>query len=301
VNSKINLKNTEMKTPKETKKIQKQKPEKANVSDKNLQSNIDATMQKDFAVEQTEDVRKAIEILNETGKVIDLIKNNKVEEAKQELAKIIGSLEILITKNPKIAVIPVDIRSQIVDAVVDIPTAEAIIKEVEEAVAEGYYQTAKDLLEGLTSAYIIYVYMLPLATYPDAMKVAAALLDQGKNEEAISTLITALNTLAIDKIEIPLPVLRAEEFIKLAAEVMKEDKENKKEEAKLFLENAEYQLELAEIMGYGKKDKEYKEIYEAIKALKKAIGEDHETEGLFGELSEKMKNFKERLFFKKNK
>lgn len=140
--------------------------------------------------------------------------------------------------------------------------------------------------------------MLPLATYPDAMKIAAALLDEGKNEEAISTLITALNTLAIDKIEIPLPVLRAEEFIKLAAVAMKE---NKKEEAKLFLENAEYQLELAEIMGYGKKDKEYKEIYEAIKVLKKAIGEENETESLFTELSEKIKNFKERLFFNRNK
>jgi tetratricopeptide (TPR) repeat protein len=277
------------------------KPKKANVSDKNLQSNIDATMQKDFAVEQTEEVKQAIEILNQTGKVIDLAKNDKLKEAKEELAKIIGSLEILITKNPKLAVIPVDIRSQVIDSVVDIPTAKTIIKAVEEAVDEGYYQTAKNLLEGLTSAYIIYVYMLPMATYPEAMKVAAALLDEGKKEEAIATLVTALNTLAIDKIEIPLPVLRAEEFIKLAAIVMKEDKEEKKEEAKLFLENAEYQLELAEIMGYGKKDKEYKEIYEAIKSLKKAISDDNETESLFDDLSEKIKNFKERLFFSRNK
>jgi len=276
----------------------KQKVEKANISDKNLQSNIDSTMQKDFAVEQTEEVKNAIEILNQTSKVIDFIKNDKIQEAKEELAKIIGSLEILITKNPKLALIPVDIRSQIVDAVVDIPTAQKIIDEVKEAIKEGYYQTAKDLLEGLTSAYIVYVYMLPLATYPEAMKVAAALLDQGKKEEAIATLITALNTLAIDKIEIPLPVLRAEEFIKLASEAIKE---NKKDEALLFLTNAEYQLELAETMGYGKKDKEYKELYEAIKSLKKALGEDSETEMLFDELAEKIKKFKERLFFNKNK
>ena len=290
-----------MKTAEKTKKTPQNKPEKANVTDQNLQSNIDSTMQKDFAVEQTEEVRKAIDILNETSKVIDLIKNDKVEEAKQELAKIIGNLEILITKDPKLAAIPVDIRSQIVDAVVDIPTAQIIIDEVENAVKEGYYQTAKELLEGLTSAYIVYVYMLPMASYPDAMKIAAALLDQGKKEEAITTLITALNTLAIDKIEIPLPVLRAEEFIKLASEVMKEDKENKKEEAKVFLENAEYQLELAEVMGYGKKDKEYKELYDKIKNLKKALGDNSETEKLFDELAEKIKGFKEKLFFNRNK
>ncbi len=291
-----------MKTIKENKKTTTQKPKKANISAKNLQSNIDDTMQKDFAVEQNEDVRKAIEILNKTGKIIDLIKSDKIDESKEELAKIIGSLEILITKDPNIAVIPVDIRSQIVDAVVDIPTAEAIIEQVKEAVKEGYYQTAKELLESLTSAYLINVYMLPLATYPEAMKVAAALLDKGKKEEAITTLITALNTLAVNKTELPLPILRAEEYIKLASNVMKEEKENKKEEAKLFLENAEYQLELAEVMGYGKKDKEYKELNETIKSLKKAIGDENETEKLFTDLSEKIKNFKERLFFNnKNK
>ncbi len=286
-----------MKT-KENKK-NNQKPQKAKITDQKLQDNINQTMQNDFSVKQTEEVKRAIDILSQTSKVIDLIKNKKNDEAKEELAKIIGSLEILITKDPKLGLIPVDIRSEIVDAVVDIPTAESIIETVKKAIDEGYYQAAKELLEGLTSAYIIYFYMLPLATYPDAMKIAAGLLEEGKTDEATVILIRSLNTLAIQKIEIPLPILRAEEFIKLAKKMMDSEDENKKDEAKLFLENAEYQLELAEIMGYGKKDKEYKELYEAIKILKKAIGEEKETEKMFTDLSEKIKNFKERLFFKK--
>jgi ssDNA-binding replication factor A large subunit len=106
--------------------------------------------------------------------------------------------------------------------------------------------------------------------------------------------------LIIQQQEIPLPVLRAEEFIKLSAETMNNDDKNKKETAQLFLDNADYQLQLAEAMGYGKKDKEYKELYEAIKDLKKAINDEKESKGKFEKLSEKIKNFKERLFFKKD-
>jgi hypothetical protein len=52
-------------------------------------------------------------------------------------------------------------------------------------------------------------YHLPVATYPDALKEAARLLDQKKNDEASYVLLTALNTLvAIDKVT-PIPLLLA--------------------------------------------------------------------------------------------
>ena len=74
---------------------------------------------------------------------------------------------------------------------------------------------------------------------------------------------------------------------------------DKKAVAQLYLDNADYQLQLADAMGYGKKDKEYKELAEAIKALKQSITDDKESKGQFENLTEKIKNFKERLFFKK--
>jgi len=138
-----------------------------------------------------------------------------------------------------------------------------------------------------------------LVTYPRAMRIAAALLDEGKKDEAAVILLRALNTLVMEKIDMPLPVLRAEEFIKLGAAAMLSDDKDKKEVALLYLDNADYQLQLADAMGYGKKDKEYKELADAIKDLKQTITENKESKGKFEKLSEKIKNFKERLFFKK--
>ena len=283
----------------EIKKETPVKPEHVKISDQELQNNIAKTMQNDFAYKETESTKQAVAILRETNNVLNYIAKNKDKKAKEELAKLIGELEILITKDPSVALIPVNITYEINDAVVDIPTVNTIIEASKKAMDDGYYQAAKKMLENLTSEYTINISYLPLVTYPRAMRVAAALLDEGKKDEAAVILLRSLNTLVMEKIDMPLPVLRAEEFIKLGAAAMLSDDKDKKEVALLYLDNADYQLQLADAMGYGKKDKEYKELADAIKDLKQTITENKESKGKFEKLSEKIKNFKERLFFKK--
>jgi len=285
----------------EVKKEAPVKPEHAKVSDQQLQSNIAKTMQDDFVMEETQSVKEAIAILGETSNVLKYIANNQDKKAKEELAKLIGELEILITRDPNVALVPVNVGYEINDAVVDIPTVYEITGAAKKAMKKGNYQAAKELLNGLSSEFKVKTTYLPLATYPDAMKMAAALLDEGKKEEAAAILVKSLNTLVVQEIAVPLPVLRAEEFVKMAATAMLSEEKDKKDVALLFLDNADYQLQLAEAMGYGKKDKEYKELYNAIKELKKAIKEDKESKGKFENLSEKLKNFKERLFYNKKK
>jgi len=277
------------------------KPGKTNITEKQLQDGINKTMTEDFKVKIDEDTQKALEILKQTQEVIDEISKGNIEEAKKKLAVLIGELEILITKNPKVSLIPVNVNYEIRDAIVDIETAKALIEEAKKEFEDGYYQAAKKVLNTLSSEYVIRISFLPLATYPEAMKIAAKLLEEGNKEEALAVLINALYILAIQEIVIPLPVLRAEEYIKIARLIVKEKKENYIELAIVLLENAEYQLDLAEVMGYGKKDKDFKELAEAIAELKEAIKEKAETESLFEKLAEKIKSFKERLFFDKVK
>jgi len=285
----------------EVKKEAPAKPQHVKASDKQVQENIAKTTQEDFAVKETESTQQALAILGETNNVLKYIAKNKDKKAKEELAKLIGELEILITKDPSVSLIPVNVVYEVNDVVVDIPTVYEVTEAAKKAMDDGYYQVAKKILGDLTSELQVKTTYLPLATYPDAMRVAAALLDEGKKQEATVILLKALNTLVVQEVNIPLPVLRAEEFIKLSAAAMLTDDKDKKDVALLYLDNAEYQLQLAEAMGYGKKDKEYKELADAIKDLKQLIKEDKETKSAFGKLSEKIKNFKERLFYKKNK
>ncbi len=279
----------------------KNKPEQTQVSQQEMHDKVNKTMQEDFKLKENPRTKEAIEALNKTQEIIDLIQKDKIDEAKSKLTQLIGELEVLITKDPAASLIPIGINYELKDTIVDIPTAQQVIAEAKEAFEKGYYQVAKTILNGLSSEYVLKISFLPLATYPEAMKLAAALLDEGKKEDALAVLLNAFYILAVQEIAIPLPVLRAEEYIKLAAEAMKAQKEDYKAAAILLLTNAEYQLELAEVMGYGKKDKEYKDLAIAIDELKKAIDKENETESLFDKLSEKIKAFKERLFFDKVK
>lgn len=277
------------------------KPAKSKMTDQEMQQNINETMTEDFKVKTTDDTQKALAILDQTREVVDAITKDDKEKAIKKLAHLIGELEILMTKNPDVSLIPVNVGYEIRDAVVDIETAEALIAEAKKEFEAGYYQAAKKVLNTLSSEYVIRISFLPLATYPDAMKEAAKFLDEDKKEEALIVLLDALYILAVQEIAIPLPVLRAEEYIKAAAIVVKEKDENYIETAVVLLENAEYQLKLADVMGYGKKDEEYKTLNTAILELKQAIQEKLETNNLFDKLSEKIKKFKERLFFEKVK
>ncbi len=276
------------------------KPKKANISDKQLQSNISEGVKNDFEIKKNKDTDEALKVLSETQNVLRDLEKNKDKKAKDELAKLIGKIEILLTKDPDLALVPVDVGYEVKDVVTDLQTVKGITEAAKKAMDDGYYQQAKNLMDGLTSELVIKTVYLPYATYPDAMRLAATLLDKGKKDEAKQVLIAALNTLTIQEVDLPLPVLRAEEFIKNAALTMADDKKkDKKEIAVLFLENAEYQLDLAEAMGYGKKDKEFTELHTAIKVLKDEINKGNETKTKFDSLKSKIKKFKERLFFHK--
>jgi len=277
-----------------------EKPEKVQISDENLQKNISKTLDEDFVIEETKSVKEAIEVLQKTSNVIKAITEDKMDEAKEELKKLIGELEVLMTREPEVALIPVNVNYQINDVIVDINKISEITNAAQEAMDEGYYQLAKDLLNDLSSEMIINTQYLPIATYPDAMRISAALLEEGKKEEALALLVRSLNTLIVEKQVLPLPILRAEEFIKLGAEILAGEEKDKKEVALVYLDNADYQLQLAEALGYGKKDKEYKDLYKAIKELKKMVKKDKDSKIEFENLSKKIKEFKERLFYKKD-
>ncbi len=279
-----------------------QKPKESNITDRQMQEKVAENLKARTAEEQkadTANIKAALEILAETQKVIDLIKQDKTKEAEDLLAKIVGQLEVLIAKDPQLALIPVDVQYETRDLIADIPAVYAAVESAQKAMDEGYYQLARKILSDLASEIVIKTTYLPLATYPDAIKLAVNLMSQGKKDEAIVVLAQALNTLLVVDQHIPLPVLRAEEYIKAAALIMESDDKDKAEIALNYLDNADYQLKLAEALGYGKRDKEYKELAEAIEALKKAIKEKKETKSLFDDLKKKIENFKIRLFYTK--
>jgi hypothetical protein len=283
--------------------------EKGNVPEKeqslemnkdSLDAAIIADVMGEIAQRRSKIDKEAFTVVAETQNLLQLIEANKNDEAIKYGHQLIGKLEVLLAKDPSLSLIPVDVNFQKNELITDIKTVRELVKTAKEAMDDNYYQLAGDLLNNLHSEIIINSMYIPTASYPEAIKIAVALLEDGKAEDAKSILQEVLGTIVVEKTILPLPVLKAEQMIIEAAKVDSLSHENADKVVNL-LKNAKYQLLLAEEMGYGKKDAEYKDLNDAIKNIEKSVSEKSDSQSAFDSLKVKINQFKERLFPKKQK
>ena len=258
-----------------------------------IKENQEVTKKVDAAQETYIDERvkkiteEAVEAINLVGEVVDLLDKKDKEKALETIEKVLGKLEVLIARDPNLQVVPVDVKEQVIDFPGTVEDVEVAKAEVVALIKAGEVQLARDIMLNLASELDIYVTALPIGTYPVVIKAIIPLIEQEKFEEAKKLLIEALETLVIEKIVIPLPLLRAEQAIIRANELANKENPNK-EELKQLLAYAKEQLELAEVLGYGRKEIDYKDIYEEVKKLEEILGSDKSTEDIFKTLKEKL-------------
>jgi predicted Zn-ribbon and HTH transcriptional regulator len=231
--------------------------------------------------------QEAVESINLVAKVIELLDKKEKDKALEEIANILGKLEVLIARDPNLQLVPVDVKEQVVDFPGTIDDVEAAKTEVVALIKAGEVQLARDIMLNLASELDIYVTALPIGTYPVVLKAIIPLIEQEKFDEAKALLIEALETLVIEKIVIPLPILRAEQAIIRANELANKENPNK-DELKELLAYAKEQLKLAEALGYGRVDINYKDLYEEIEKLEKILEGDESTKDVFATLKEKL-------------
>ncbi len=236
--------------------------------------------------------KKAIKAVADTYKVLDLLNQKKTKEALDLLKKVIGEMEIILTVNKNISLIPINSYTVVVDTDLSPKEISKKISEVKTKLNHGDIQGARNLLDTLQSEIDIVIENLPLATYPDAMKLASKYIINGKIDEAKSILQIALNSMVVKKIVIPIPLVRASDLIDEASKVSKTNKE----QALKYLNEAKKQLRLARILGYGKDDqKVYSDLQERIDSIKKEIKGKNKAAKMFEELMKKLKEFKKKL------
>ncbi len=289
------VKKTDNETSKKTEVIA-EKPANLEMSEDSILIKVQIKAMDKIRKAKEKIVNEAIQAVIETQNTVQLLSNNKADDATKQLEKIIGEIEIITARYPKLELLPIDVNVSTNDLITDISKVKQITKDAEKALKNERLQEARALLSGLASEINITTVNIPLATYPFAIKDAVKLIDEGKLDEAKSVLIATLNELVIEEDILPIPILQAEVLID---EAMASHLENRKENKAIvinLLDNAEYQLKLAEVLGYGEKNKMYKELNNDIKSLKKSANSDADLKELLNKLKLKLKNFREKLF-----
>lgn len=253
----------------------------------------------DALASQKKLIQEAISSLKYTGDALIALNKNDVDSATKNIEKALGKLEVILsTKNaPKL--LPIDSHVTMTEYIGTKEDIKKSIDTVKDLLDDNKVQVARNLLNTLQSEIDISVVSLPLATYPDALKLAAKYIHENKLDKAKSVLEIALNTFDTTTTVIPLPLLKAADLINVSASL---SKNGKKDEALKYLQAAEDELDVAQTLGYVSHSSiTYKSLHEAIKHIEKEIKGKNKAEKLFDDLKAKLKEFKTKVFTEKTK
>jgi YfdX protein len=213
------------------------------------------------------------EIAAETQKAIVALGNKDTKGATTILQGVSTKLDNLIAKNPGLALVPATVETDMSDFAGTNKDVANVIDEAEDLLKHGKLQNARGIIAEMASEIRIITTSIPLGTYPAAIKQIIPLIDSGKIDQAAVDLNKVLDTLVVTIEIMPLPVLRAEEMLTVAAELEHRadlSKEKSREDIQQFTDAAKDQLELAQLLGYGNKD-DYKPLYKEIDAIHKTL------------------------------
>ncbi len=239
-------------------------------------------------------VKDAVLALAEVNKALAALDKGDKQAALDALAVATGKLELVVSRDPNMALAPLGVSVATYDLIANVETIEEATERARDYLGDGEVQKARAVLANLVSEMVVSVTNLPLGTFPAAIKAVSPLIDAGKVAEARAALVAALNTLVEIKTIIPLPLLRAELLLadaELLAE--KEGRSDAEDEAlAVLLSQARYQLKIAEALGYGKK-KDYKGYYRLIDEIKDKTHDGGFGKGFFDKIKASLKSLKE--------
>lgn len=230
-------------------------------------------------------VEEAVSSLRETQDALKLLDAGKNKEALSALERATGKLEIVLARDPKVALVPVDVKAVTSDVYGSLDAIKSARQEAEKFLKEGRLQDARRILQNFGSETVISTANLPVATYPAALKKAAKLIDENKTGEAKEVLQTALNTLVVTDLVVPLPVLRAQVSLQKADDIakMKTRSAEKNKQLSDFLSTADQEIKVAEALGYGKKE-DFNSFHKQIDAIRQKTANGKSGSGIFEQI-----------------
>ena len=233
--------------------------------------------------------KDAIAAIEQTVQAIDSIAAGKTADALKGIEEATGKVNIVLARNPELALIPVSVEALIIDtAPRGIDDIEKLADAADAAILVDDFPTARALLGALRSEVRVRTYNLPLGIYPTALQDAARLLDKDSQAASVA-LLAALNTLVtVDQVT-PLPLLVAQEAISQAQTSAQKDKN-----AAQVVETAEFELNRAIALGYAGQDPEYAALKDDISNLKKQLKGSEDSNSAFSKLKARLDAFLKR-------
>ncbi len=231
--------------------------------------------------------KEITEALKQSVIALRALHDNKIKNAQEALQKATKLFDVALKQNPKLALVPVADETKVYDFTGDAKLLKHILKSIQDLLKDNDTQTARAMLLPLQDEMQMRTEYLPMGMYPLATKTALKELKNAKTKSAFKTLATALNSVIVQTIIIPIPLITAQGLL---AEASSMDKSHKKEATKL-LTQAKDELDKAVLFGYAKKHmSDYKVLQTDIKNIQIEINGKNKVEKLYNKISNDFKS-----------
>jgi ribosome recycling factor len=206
--------------------------------------------------------------LNSTIMSLHAIKVGDSAKAQKLLAQADKDFTIAFKKDPKLGLIPVLDKENVVSFNGGPELIQHIKDSAIELLQDNDTQAAIEILTPLQDEIVINTQYVPAYLYPVAVKKAIKELKADKKDLAFATVVTALESSQLDTITIPIPLVTAENMV---FEASKLEKSHKKE-ALVSLKMARLELEKAVLLGYTNSyEQGYKNLDKQIQSIETEI------------------------------
>ena len=246
--------------------------------------------------DKSELVAEAIESLKFTQKAFIALNNNDAKLAKESIEKALGKLETILALKDAPKVLTIDTRVVVKEFIGGSKEVQKSVELLKKLVNENKIQEARVMIQALQSEIDTTLINLPLASYPNALKLAGKYIHEKKLRNAKEVLGMALDTFVQEVIVVPIPLLNANNLLTLSQQIAKKGEKKDKELALKYLDEAKEQLEIAKQLGYlSESTVTYKLLEESIDGVKKEIGGDNKPAELFNSLQKSLSEFKNKI------
>jgi len=126
-----------------------------------------------------------------------LTQEGREKEAIAALEAATAKFDIALTAKPDLSLVPIDTRVTIAELLTTPEMIEEATDTAVDLLKDGKLQAARKILLPLRDEMVTESVLLPMETYPDAIKLATAELIKGDREKALTILDEAFNTFVV--------------------------------------------------------------------------------------------------------
>lgn len=225
-------------------------------------------------------VQEAVVAQREIVAALVALDRKDSKSAFKDLTRAAGKLDVVLARDPKLKLAPIDVRASVIDQESTPDTIARVVKDAKAALDSGKIQEARTLLTAMTSEMRVSTDYLPLEIYPQAIKLASQQIQHNHLSAASATLAGALSSVVTGEEIVPLAPIKAQADVDHAVNLFSADKTKNRDHVLALLDEASTDLKAGTELGYGK----YSEIQKEIATVRDEVGAGHAKLSVFAKL-----------------